>query len=60
MTENKTNGETIASDAAAALESALDAATGFAQRQWRENPVTVIAAAAGLGLLLGLLLGQRR
>lgn len=60
MTDEKTTGEDIASTAAAALEDAMDAAAGYAKRQWHENPVGVVVAAAGLGLLLGLLLGRRR
>lgn len=38
------------------LEDGLDEAHSYLKRQWRERPVAVAATAAGLGLLLGLLI----
>lgn len=38
----------------------MQEAQDFFRRQWRENPLQVAAAVAGLGLVLGLLLGRRR
>lgn len=46
--------------AAAAFGDTLHDAEGYLKRQWRENPLQVAAAVAGIGLLLGLLLGRRR
>lgn len=60
MTDDNAKGETIAAEAKAALEDGLDNAVEFAKRQWRDNPALVVAAAAGAGLLIGLLLGRRR
>lgn len=37
------------------LGDGLDEAHSYLKRQWRERPVAVAATAAGLGLLLGLL-----
>ncbi|MGH6949582.1 MAG: hypothetical protein ACREH4_01820 [Vitreimonas sp.] len=44
----------------AAIEDGLDEAHRYLKRQWRERPLTVAAAAAGLGMILGLLLAGRR
>ena len=60
MTDDNTTGESLSQQARDAAEASLDAAVEFVKRQWRENPVGVVAAAAGLGLLVGLLLGRRR
>jgi ElaB/YqjD/DUF883 family membrane-anchored ribosome-binding protein len=52
-------GETI--DAAeAAIREGLDEAHRYLKREWSERPVTVVAAALGAGILIGLLLGGRR
>jgi hypothetical protein len=42
------------------LEEGLDEAHRFLKRQWRKHPVAVAAAAVGVGLVLGLMLGGRR
>jgi ElaB/YqjD/DUF883 family membrane-anchored ribosome-binding protein len=60
MTDDHSNGDNLAQDAKAALEDNVEAALEFVKRQWRENPMAVVAAAAGAGFLLGLLLGRRR
>lgn len=60
MTDNNANDDHPGAEAAAALEDSVEAALEFVKRQWRENPVAVVAAAAGAGFLLGLLLGRRR
>lgn len=60
MTDTKSKGESIAAEGQAAIEDGIDSAVEFTKRQWRENPVAVVAAAAGIGLLIGLLLGRRR
>lgn len=57
--------EGAARDGAAAVADTtgdlVDAASVFLQKSAREHPVTTVAAAAGVGLLLGLLLfGGRR
>ena len=44
----------------AAVEDGLDEAHRYLKRQWRERPVAVAAAAAGVGLIVGLLIGGRR
>jgi len=44
----------------AAVEDGLDDAHRYLKRQSRERPVAVAATAAGVGLLVGLLLGSRR
>jgi len=51
--------EEDANAAAAALGDTLREAEDFVQRQWRDNPLSVAAAVAGIGLLLGFLLGRR-
>lgn len=43
-----------------AIEDGLDDAHRYLKRQWRERPVAVAATAAGIGLLLGLLIGGGR
>jgi ElaB/YqjD/DUF883 family membrane-anchored ribosome-binding protein len=60
MTDDNTDGERILETVRADFEAGLDEAAEFAKRQWRENPLGVIAAAAGLGLIAGFLLGRRR
>lgn len=60
MTDDNKSGESLANDARAAIEDNVEAALDFVKRQWRENPMAVVAAAAGAGLLLGLLLGRRK
>lgn len=60
MTDDNTDGEQVLKTARADFESGLDEAVEFVKRQWRENPIGVVAAAAGLGLIVGLLLGRRR
>lgn len=52
--------EEMFEDAHAAVEDGLDEAHRYLKRQWRERPVAVAATAAGVGLILGLLLGSRR
>jgi ElaB/YqjD/DUF883 family membrane-anchored ribosome-binding protein len=42
------------------VEDGLDHTHRYLKRQWRERPVTVAAAAVGAGVLIGLLLGNRR
>lgn len=44
----------------AAIEDGLDEAHRYLKRQWRERPITVAAAALGVGVLLGALLTSRR
>lgn len=60
MTDDNTTGDNLSQQAHDAAEAGFDTAVEFVKRQWRENPVVVVAAAAGLGLLVGLLLGRRR
>jgi ElaB/YqjD/DUF883 family membrane-anchored ribosome-binding protein len=60
MTDDNKSAEQFASDARAALEYNVEATLEFVKRQWRENPMAVVAAAAGAGFLLGLLLGRRK
>jgi ElaB/YqjD/DUF883 family membrane-anchored ribosome-binding protein len=43
-----------------AIEDGLDDAHRYLKRQWRERPVAVVATAAGVGLLFGLLIGGGR
>ncbi|MBN8608147.1 MAG: hypothetical protein J0L81_14610 [Caulobacterales bacterium] len=43
-----------------AIEDGLDDAHRYLKRQWRERPVAVAATAAGIGLLVGLLIGGGR
>lgn len=38
------------------LEDGLDDAHSYVKRQWRERPLAVAATAAGVGLLIGLLI----
>jgi ElaB/YqjD/DUF883 family membrane-anchored ribosome-binding protein len=52
--------EEMFEDAHVAIEDGLDEAHRYLKRQWRERPITVAAAAVGVGLVLGLLLGSRR
>lgn len=59
MTDETPRGEQLAA-ATALLEDSVGAAAAFIERQWRENPAAVVAAALGLGLLAGLLLGRRQ
>jgi ElaB/YqjD/DUF883 family membrane-anchored ribosome-binding protein len=49
-----------ASAAAAAFGDTMREAEDYVKRQWRDNPIGVAAVFAGLGVLLGLLLGRRR
>lgn len=42
------------------VEDGIDEAHTYLKRQWRERPLTVAATALGAGLLIGLLLGNRR
>jgi ElaB/YqjD/DUF883 family membrane-anchored ribosome-binding protein len=44
----------------AAIEDGIDEAHRYLKRQWRERPITVAAAALGIGVLLGALLTSRR
>lgn len=44
----------------AAIEDGLDEAHRYLKRHWRERPLAVAATAAGVGLVLGLLLAGRR
>jgi ElaB/YqjD/DUF883 family membrane-anchored ribosome-binding protein len=60
MTDDNKNSEQILEAARTELDAGLDDAVAFLKRQWRDNPIGVVAAAAGLGLLVGLLLGRRR
>lgn len=46
--------------AQAALRDGLDEAHAYLKRHWNERPLTVVAAALGAGLVIGLLLGRRR
>lgn len=42
-------------------EDGIDTAHRYLRRQWKERPIAVAASAAGIGLLLGMLLsGGRR
>lgn len=41
-------------------EDSLNEACLRLKQQWREHPATVAAAALGVGLILGLLIGGRR
>lgn len=43
-----------------AAEDGLDEVHAYLKREWQERPVTVAAAALGIGLVIGLLLGGRR
>jgi hypothetical protein len=43
-----------------AIEDGFDEAHRYLKRQWRERPMAVAAAALGLGIVIGLLLGSRR
>jgi hypothetical protein len=52
--------EEMVDDARAALEDGLDEAYRLLKRQCRENPLGVTAAALGVGLVIGLLIGGRR
>ncbi len=45
---------------AAAVSDTMHEAEDFVKRQWRDNPIGVAAVVAGLGMLLGLMLGRRR
>lgn len=60
MNDDASNSDQPAAEAAAAIEDGVEAALEFIKRQWRENPAALVAAAAGAGFLLGLLLGRRR
>jgi len=55
------NGANAAHDTnpAAVFGEALHEAEDFVKRQWRDNPLQVAAIAAGIGLLIGILLGRR-
>lgn len=44
----------------AAIEDGLDDAHRYLRRQWKERPLAVTGTALGVGLLIGLLLGNRR
>jgi ElaB/YqjD/DUF883 family membrane-anchored ribosome-binding protein len=46
--------------AQSAIEDGVDEAHHYLKRQWRERPITVAATALGVGLVVGLLLGNRR
>jgi ElaB/YqjD/DUF883 family membrane-anchored ribosome-binding protein len=46
--------------ARAEIEGALQDAHVYLKRNWSERPVTLVAAALGVGVLIGLLLGGRR
>lgn len=43
-----------------AIEDGLDQAHRKLKREWRHRPLAVTAAALGVGLVVGLLLGSRR
>ena len=43
-----------------AIEDGLDEAHRYLKRQWRERPIAVAATAAGIGLIVGLLISGRR
>jgi ElaB/YqjD/DUF883 family membrane-anchored ribosome-binding protein len=60
MTDANTRGADLSQDAGAAAEADFEAALDFVKRQLRENPVGVLVAAAGMGLMVGLLLARRR
>ncbi len=47
-------------EAAAAFRDTMHEAEDFVKRQWRDNPIGVAAVVAGLGVLLGMVLGRRR
>lgn len=47
-------------DAAAAFGQTMREAEHYVKRQWQENPIGVAAVVAGLGLLLGVILGRSR
>jgi ElaB/YqjD/DUF883 family membrane-anchored ribosome-binding protein len=51
--------EQDANAAAAAFRDTMHEAEDYVKRQWRENPIGVAAIVAGLGVLLGLILGRR-
>ena len=46
--------------AAAAFGDTMREAEEYVARQWHENPIGVAAVVAGLGVLLGLVLGRLR
>jgi ElaB/YqjD/DUF883 family membrane-anchored ribosome-binding protein len=46
--------------ARAEIEGALQDAHVYLKRNWSERPVTLVAAALGVGVLIGLMLGSRR
>jgi ElaB/YqjD/DUF883 family membrane-anchored ribosome-binding protein len=52
--------EDMINDAREAVEDQFDDAYRLLKRQCRENPLGVTAAALGVGLVIGLLLGSRR
>jgi ElaB/YqjD/DUF883 family membrane-anchored ribosome-binding protein len=60
MTDENTRGDNVSQDAGADVEAGFAAALDFVKRQLRENPVAVLVAAAGIGVVVGLLLGRRR
>lgn len=49
-----------AHDAGERGEALFEEARAFLRRQWNERPLTVAAAAVGLGALIGLALSKRR
>ena len=57
---NGNGADTHAGAAAAAFSETMREAEDYVKRQWRENPIGVAAVVAGLGVLVGLVLGRRR
>jgi len=43
-----------------AIEDGLDEAHRYLKRQWRDRPLAVVGVAAGVGLVIGLLISGRR
>jgi ElaB/YqjD/DUF883 family membrane-anchored ribosome-binding protein len=55
-----TSPEQAAEAAPDGISDALAEAERYLARQLQEHPLTMLAAAAGVGLLLGMLIGGRR
>lgn len=58
--ELRDEAEDLFEAARAEIEGALKDAHVYLKRNWSERPVTLVAAALGVGVLIGLTLGGRR